>query len=216
MFGKTVADLVHLDQVLLRTGLSLLWRPGALVADVLRGRTRPYTKPIATMLIFASSYFLLLHWSGLSRAVFGQDMRDADPMLSPMLAEIMRETMQWGQYLNLINVPLAAVPMWLLDGSGRRPYGHWVLFVAYTVAGTSLIATLLLVICLGQPAWYTVATAAQLPGMALFAAWTARGAFGFGWLRGLFAVGLPLLVVASAVGAAFGLFRVAAWIAQRN
>jgi hypothetical protein len=69
IFGKSASDALHLDHVLARTLVDLLRRPGGLISDVLRGRTRPYAKPIATLLLVASSVFLLMQWTGLSEAM---------------------------------------------------------------------------------------------------------------------------------------------------
>jgi hypothetical protein len=99
--------------------------------------------------------------------------------------------LQWGQYMNLAGVPVAAVVSWLLEGS-RRSYAHWLVFHAYAATGTSLITLLVMPWFIGHPAVYAVVMVALLPVFVVYVAWCARGAFGHGIARAVFAVGLPM------------------------
>jgi hypothetical protein len=204
ILGKTVVDFVQLDHVLARTLLDLLRRPGGLIADVLRGKTKPYAKPLATLVLVASVYFVLLRWSGLAAAVAGFRQDTADPLIVELASRVRALTMQVGQYLNLAAVPVAAALTWLLDGPQRRPFGQWVVFQGYVYSGTSLIAVLLMLPCIGHPDWYTPVSLCQMLIMWFYAALAAHEAFGLGWLRSLFRVGLATLVASAVVGAAFG------------
>lgn len=201
ILGKTASDLAHLDHVLARTLVDLVRRPGGLIADVLRGKTKPYAKPIATLLLVASTVFLFMRWSGLSEAM-RELQTTKGQRLDVVIGVPMREfVMQWGQYMNLASVPVAAASSWLLEAR-RRPYAHWLVFHAYAAAGTSVITLLVMPWFIGHPAVYAGVMVALLPVFVAYVAWCARGAFGHGPARALFAVGLPTQVVHALVSIA--------------
>ncbi|TAJ19102.1 MAG: DUF3667 domain-containing protein [Planctomycetota bacterium] len=190
VLGKTASDIGHLDQVLLRTLVDLLRRPGDLVADVLRGKTKPYAKPIATLVLVASTQFLIMRLTGYTEAIAILQAQRDQGIAASLQQRINEMMLEWGQYVGLFALPFASFSSWHIDGR-RRPYGHWLVFYAYAVAGTSVIGILVALPFIGHPRMYAGAMVAQMPLMVAYFAWAARRAFGIGWLRAIFGVAAP-------------------------
>src|SRR5205814_5534374 len=58
----TVEAFTHIDGKVFNTLRTLLFAPGQLTADYLRGRRKPYLAPIPLFLACNLVFFLLLHW----------------------------------------------------------------------------------------------------------------------------------------------------------
>lgn len=192
VLGKTVSDIGHLDQVLVRTLVDLLRRPGDLVADVLRGKTKPYAKPMGTLLLVASAQFLLMRLTGYTEAIAILQAQRDHALAGSIQQRINEMMLEWGQYVGALALPFASFSSWQIDGR-RRPYGHWLVFYAYAVAGTSVLGILMSLPFTGHPRAYAGAMLVQMPLMVAYMAWAARRAFGIGWLRAIFGVAVPWL-----------------------
>lgn len=76
-FGHVAHEFTHLDSnKILRTLAALLFRPGLLTADYLRGRKGAHVNPIRVYLTFSAIYFLFA-WGVLSE-IRGGGLRDAN------------------------------------------------------------------------------------------------------------------------------------------
>ena len=91
--SKFMADalksLTHLDSKLLRSLAWLVARPGFLTAEYLRGKRKPYLKPLALFLIINALYFLTLSFNSLrtyESPLRVQRINPYGPMVEQMLA----------------------------------------------------------------------------------------------------------------------------------
>jgi len=150
---EALESFTHADGKIFRSFWLLLSRPGRLTADYLRGRRKPYLKPLALFLVANTVFFLalpLLGWntlttplqihlhnelySPLARAVFERRF----PAGTEAPAEYVREFNHHGALLAkslvIVMVPLFALLVWAGFARARRHYLEHLIFALHFYA----------------------------------------------------------------------------------
>ncbi len=159
--------LIELDSRIFRTVWGLTTRPGELVRDYLRGRRIVYINPFKYALVSVTIAHVVIPWvvPGLTSS--------AGPT---------SELLEWGKWLNVAALPVFALLMQLLFRRQRLRWIEHFVLVLYAMGHVYLLEMLLttLLLPLGESALGAV-------GLVPIAwlGWTARGAFGTGWLSSL-------------------------------
>jgi hypothetical protein len=189
LLAKTALDFAQLDHALARTLWELLRRPAELVESVLRGKTKPYAKPFATLLFVATAYFVvvLMFPQLLAGAMrFHVTATGPEAVEVQALVERVREgTAKYGQYVYFVAVPIAAAIARLCSRSPRRRYAEWIVYHGYVYAGMLLIELLYMLPFLVRPELYENGSRGGIVLMWIYSSWALRGTFGYGWRRAL-------------------------------
>ena len=138
--------LTSLEQGFDRTVLDLLKRPGPMVRDYLRGRTRPYTSPLKFAIIAAAVAMVVMHLLDVLDAeryrLIGWDSGAA------MNREIGAANELYLRFMNLFllfMIPVSSFMTWALYRRDRLTFGEHVAFNAYVFGLATLLCTVLMI-----------------------------------------------------------------------
>ena len=142
-----VESFTHADGKVFRSMALLLSRPGRLTAEYLRGRRKPYLKPLALFLVANTIFFLalpLLGWntlttplqihlhnelySPLARAVFAHRFPAGVEVPADYVREFNHHGALLAKSLVIVMVPLFALLVWACFVRARRHYLEHVVF----------------------------------------------------------------------------------------
>lgn len=145
LLKELAESLTHADSRLLRSFKYLLIRPGFLTAEYLRGRRKPYLKPLAFFLIINLVYFLTIDFNDVRTFETPLQLQYGNPyghfvtrILAARLAGATpEESAAFEAAFNLQNhalsksmllllAPLLAMPLWLLFRRRRYVTMHFV------------------------------------------------------------------------------------------
>jgi hypothetical protein len=150
---EALENLAHLDNRILRTFRVLLTRPGALAADFLDGRRKPYMGPVQLFVTANLLYFLLqpfsgfvpftttlriqttqFWWSGLAKQMTSDTIAAKHIAFEQYERDFNATAHLQGKTLVIIMVPFFAVIVWALYGRTRRYYAEHLVFSFYAFA----------------------------------------------------------------------------------
>lgn len=211
------------DSAFVRTLCDLLWRPGYLIADYLRGKRSCYTAPLSMLARIVAIYLLAVLLFGVTQGrltlisddiimahVNSQSLSRAIAFLSVVLSNSVLSSLLWAFVFVLpFNLLFARCQLQRTDGSSARlnvaEHFYALVYVACLRFIISVVIDLLLWMGVGVPQFFL---SLLLP--VLLPAWAYRQLLSISWLsalwRSILAIILVIILLAILTIFSFGIF----------
>lgn len=180
LLRQAADNLLNLDQGLLHTMGALSRRPGWMVQEYLRGRTRPFTNPVKYLIIWVALATFVYHFSGLIEAQL--DWAAGDPGATEEIASIpaMDEITRYFNVLLMLGVPFMAVFSRLLFFRAGYNFTEHLIFNVFVYAHQTFlfVLTVPMYFLLDDIGWYLMLWTVLALG---YYVWACRQFFEVGW-----------------------------------